>query len=292
MKKLLLLLALATAVTTVAFTGSAGAVQGGTRDDANTYSYVAMSVYYDADGVPLWRCSGTMISPTVYVTAGHCTGLDEGATPTHAELWFTPILTAADVGDYPFDGSSCTGHTGYPCTGDVGGTPVPHPGWTGELTTPNTHDMGVVHLDAAAPVTTFAQLAPARYLDGLAAGARGHENVNFTVVGYGVQFERPNLEIAKGQRYIGTVQLQDLRSNLAGGYEVRMTDAPGAGTGGSGTCFGDSGGPVFHTAANGTQYLVGDISWGTKYCKGTSAAYRLDSDSARSFLASQGVTLP
>ena len=27
----------------------------------------------DADGNPLWRCSGTLLSPTVYLTAGHCT---------------------------------------------------------------------------------------------------------------------------------------------------------------------------------------------------------------------------
>src|SRR4051794_22868902 len=99
MRKFSMLLALAAAVATVAFTGSAGAVQGGTLDAANTYSYVAMSVYYDAHGVPLWRCTGTMISARVYISAGHCTGLDEGATPTHAELWFTPALTAANVGD-------------------------------------------------------------------------------------------------------------------------------------------------------------------------------------------------
>jgi secreted trypsin-like serine protease len=283
MRKLLLLVAAAAAVAAVAVS-PAGAVQGGTFDAANAYSYVAMSVYYDAAGVPLWRCSGTMISPRVYVTAGHCTGLDEGSTPTHAELWFTNKLTAADVGDYPFDGSSCAGHTGYPCKGDVGGTPHPNPGWTGELTLPDTHDMGVVVLDSDAPVTTFAKLAPVGYLDALAT-TRGRQDVDFTVVGYGVQFERPNLEIAKAQRFVGTVQLQDLRSHLAGGAEVRFTDAAGAGTGGSGTCFGDSGGPVFHTAADGTQYLVADISWGTKYCKGTSAGYRLDTAAAQQFIA-------
>jgi secreted trypsin-like serine protease len=56
---------------------------------------------------------------------------------------------------------------------------------------------------------------------------------------------------------------------VRGGYEVRFTDAAGLGTGGSGTCFGDSGGPVLHTGANGVQVIVGEISWGT-YCKGTS----------------------
>jgi hypothetical protein len=217
--------------------------------------------------------------------AAVCVVAASPATPAHAELWFAPALTAADQGDYPFDGSSCAGYTGYPCRGDVGGTPYPNPGWTGELTTPDTHDMGVVVLDEDAPVTQFATLAPVGYLDGLAS-ARGKRNVNFTIVGYGVQFERPNLEIAKAQRFIGTVQLQDLRSHLAGGFEVRFTDSGGGGTGGSGTCFGDSGGPVFSTAPDGTQYLVADISWGTKYCKGTSAGYRLDRAAAQQFIAS------
>ena len=284
MRKLLLLALAAAAAVAASTAGTARAVQGGTFDAGNAYSYVAMSVYYDADGVPLWRCSGTMISARIYVTAGHCTGLDDGAVPAHAELWFTNSFTAADVGDYPFDGSSCAGYTGYPCQGDVGGTPHPNPGWTGSLTIPDTHDMGVVALDAPAPVTTFAQLAPVGYLDRLAT-ARGQQNVTFTVVGYGVQFERPNLEIAKGQRFIGTTQLQDPRSNQVGDAGVRMTDAPGGGTGGSGTCFGDSGGPVFHTGADGVQYLVADISAGTKYCKGTSYAYRLDTAAAQSFIA-------
>jgi hypothetical protein len=33
------------------------------------------------------------------------------------------------------------------------------------------------------------------------------------------------------------------------------------------------------------------ISFGTKYCNGTSGAFRLDNAQARSFLASQGVPL-
>ena len=33
--------------------------------------YVGLSVYYDADWNPMWRCSGAMISETVYLTATH-----------------------------------------------------------------------------------------------------------------------------------------------------------------------------------------------------------------------------
>jgi Trypsin len=286
MRKLLLL---AAAVATIAIVAAspAGAVQGGTPDTANVYPYVGMSVYYDAHGVPLWRCSGTLVSPQVYVTAGHCTGFDPdpdvNTSPVSSQIWFG--LGPFARGNWAGPGTTCTGKTGYPCSGDVGGLPVPHPQWNGFLTLPNTHDTGVVLLSTPWAVASYGHLAPAGYLDGLAT-TRGRQNVNFTIVGYGVQFELPIVEVAVVQRQIGTNQLQDLRSAIAGGYELVMTDASGGGTGGSGTCFGDSGGPVFH---NGL--LVGDISWGTKYCKGTSAAYRLDQESARSFLG-RFVALP
>jgi hypothetical protein len=278
-----LLTAIAAAVAAITILAApASAVQGGTPD-GNGHPYVGLSVYY-SHGVPLWRCSGTLLSPTVYVSAGHCTGIDpaDNVTPDHAEIWFSP--GPIPNGNYPFDGSSCAGYSGYPCKGDVSGTPHAHPGWNGFLTLPNTHDVGVVVLDKPMNGLGSATLAPKGYLDALAT-RRGQQNVNFTIVGYGVQFERPNLVVAVKQRVAGTNQLEDLRSHLADGYELLMTDSPGKGNGGSGTCFGDSGGPVFHTSDSGQTYLVADISFGTKYCKGVSGAYRLDQDSARSFLS-------
>ena len=134
------------------------------------------------------------------------------------------------LGSYAFDGNPCKAtDTGYPCKGEFTGTPVPHPGWNGALTVPNTHDMGVVQLTQA-PNKGLSKIAPLGYLDNLAT-KRGQQNVNFTVVGYGVQFERPNLEIAIKQRFVGTNQLQNLRSHIAGGYNLMMTDSNGGGTG-------------------------------------------------------------
>jgi Trypsin len=282
------LIAIAAAVAAVALLSTpAGAVQGGTPD-GNGHPNVGLSVFY-FHHVPLWRCSGTMVAPTVYLTAGHCTGVDPslGIAPDHAEVWFSsgPILS----GNYPGHGASCVGYTGYPCQGDVGGTPHPHPGWNGLLTFPNTHDMGVVVLDSA-PNKGLSPIAPSGYLDKLAT-ARGQQNVNFTVVGYGVQFERPNLEVAARARFVGTNQLQNLGSHIAGGYNLIMTDSNGNGTGGGGTCFGDSGGPIFHTDGNGNTWLVAVVSFGTKYCKGTSGAFRVDNTQARDFLGGFGVPL-
>ena len=284
-----LLTAIAAAVAAVALLSApAGAVQGATPD-GNGHPNVGLSVFL-YHGIPLWRCTGTMVAAKVYLTAGHCTGIDPdlGIAPDRAEVWFDtgPIPR----GTYAFDGTPCKAtDTGYPCKGEFTGTPVPHPGWNGFLTLPNTHDMGVVQLTQA-PNLGLTKIAPAGYLDNLAT-QRGQQNVNFTVVGYGVQFERPNLEVALRQRFVGTNQLQNLTSHLAGGYNLMMTDSPGNGTGGGGTCFGDSGGPILQTDANGQTWEVAVISFGTKYCHGISGAFRLDNTQARSFLASQGVPL-
>jgi hypothetical protein len=283
------LTAIAAAVAAVALLSApAGAVQGGTPDGSG-HPNVGLSVFL-YHNIPLWRCTGTMVAAQVYLTAGHCTGLDPdlGVAPDRAEVWFDsgPIPR----GTYAFDGNPCKAtDAGYPCQGEFTGTPVPHPGWNGFLTVPNTHDMGVVQLTAA-PNRGITKIAPAGYLDGLAT-RRGQQNVNFTVVGYGVQFERPNLEVAARTRFVGTNQLQNLSSHVAGGYNLMMTDSNGNGTGGGGTCFGDSGGPIFHTDTNGQVWQVAVISFGTKYCKGESGAFRLDNAQARGFLSSQGVPL-
>ena len=267
---------------------SAGAVQGGTPD-GNGHPNVGLSVFL-YHGIPLWRCTGTMVAAKVYLTAGHCTGIDTdlGVAPDSAQVWFAsgPIPR----GTHAFDGTPCKPtDTGYPCKGEFSGTPVPHPGWNGFLTQPNTHDIGVVQLTQA-PNVGLSRVAPAGYLDTLAT-QRGRQDVDFTIVGYGVQFESPNLEVALRQRFVGTNQLQNLRSHLAGGFNLIMSDSAGNGTGGSGTCFGDSGGPVFHTDSDGQVWQVAVISYGTKYCHGSSAAFRLDNAQARAFLSSQGVPL-
>jgi len=267
---------------------SAGAVQGGTPD-GNGHPNVGLSVFL-YHGIPLWRCTGTMVAAKVYLTAGHCTGIDTdlGVAPDSAQVWFTS--GAIPRGTHGFDGTPCKPtDTGYPCKGEFSGTPVPHPGWNGFLTQPNTHDIGVVQLTQA-PNVGLSKVAPAGYLDTLAT-QRGRQDVDFTIVGYGVQFERPNLDVALRQRFVGTNQLQNLRSHLAGGFNLIMSDSAGNGTGGSGTCFGDSGGPVFHTDSDGQVWQVAVISYGTKYCHGSSAAFRLDNAQARAFLSSQGVPL-
>lgn len=232
--------------------------------DGNAHPYVGMSAYYDAAGNPLWLCSGTLISPTTYVTAGHCAGKDtEGHVPAFAVLYFAENPSSAAP--------------------SAVGIPVADPQWTGALEKGDTHDIGVVHIvQQLGPLPTQYATLPSRgYVDGLTT-KRGQKDTGFSVVGYGVYDITPKVESWIPQRWLGATQLQ-----TADAYNLRMTDAPGAGTGGSGTCYGDSGGAVLQGST-----LVGVISFGTKYCMGTSGAYRLDTPGARAFLASQGVALP
>ena len=89
--------------------------------DGDEHPYVGMMVA-DVDGEPAWRCSGTLIAPTVFLTAGHCVfGADA------ARVWFDTDLT--DNPEYPYGGVT-----------SIKGTPIAHPGYDGTLALPNTSE--------------------------------------------------------------------------------------------------------------------------------------------------------
>jgi hypothetical protein len=275
---LILLAVVVTAVSVGA--GLARAILFGTPDATNQYAGVGLIVFYDAHNFPLWKCTGALVSPTVLLTAGHCTGFDpaSGFTPARAQVWFSngypkEIPPGTLITENAPPDATCDGYTGYPCTGDVGGTPKPHPGWTGEFTFPNTNDIGVVVLDHAVSLPTY-KLAPVGTLDGLAARKAGP---TFGIVGYGATQAKP-VQGGPRTRYVGSVQLLSLDKKDVDGFGIRMSANPGKG---SAICFGDSGGPVF---LNGQ--IVGISSWvQNDPCRGFSGAYRVDTQYARDFLA-------
>ncbi len=126
MNKTVALLA-ALAIVVAIGVGPAGAITDGVPDNAG-HPYVGLMSAHDSDGNPLWRCSGTLLSPTVFLTAGHCTE----APAAHVEIWFAAhIDTDTNYVAKSAGGTGCANAavTGYPCHGDVGGTPHPHPNY-------------------------------------------------------------------------------------------------------------------------------------------------------------------
>src|SRR5215213_4148501 len=179
--------------------------------DGTQHPYVGLVVFYK-NGVPTHRCSGTLLSARVFLTAGHCTsGMDS------ARVWFDPQVTGA---------------TGYPTKGGVTGRPRTHPNYGQSF--PNTSDLGIVRLDRPVNISQYGKLPELGALDSLAT-RRGQQDQTLTVVGYGVQEIRPDFQ-ADRERYQATSKLVNLRSALTDGYNLHASNNPGIG---GGTCFGD-----------------------------------------------------
>lgn len=248
--------------------GAASAVTDGELD-GERHPYVGLMVAQTANGAPLWRCSGTLISPTIFLTAGHCTE----APAAHVEIWF-----AADV-------ESGIPQNGYPNKGDVGGTPYTHPQYN-----PNAFylfDLGVVKLDKPLKMKKYGTLPKQDVLDQLAT-KRGTQNVTFTAVGYGLQESFPDAASWKENnqrvRMLARPHLIQINGGLVGDFSVLLSNNANTG----GTCFGDSGGPNFIGDSN----VVGGVtSFGLNgNCAGTGGVYRVDKADDLNWLATFGVT--
>jgi hypothetical protein len=270
-------LALATLAVSLGTVGTAWAITGGELD-GNAHPNVAMIVFYQPDG--RFRCSATLVSETVLVTAAHCADGDLGKVVVTFDSVAPDSPRATDD---PGDGTSEIGYTGGAADGVhwFTGTPHAHPLWTGKLQLNDLHDVGVVVLDQPYTKAELAPLAPAGYLDGLASGNGGLNKQTFTVVGYGVFFEKPS----DGPQRPTTVSDRTRRVTTAVGQNItsqtlKLAENQKDSRAGGGTCFGDSGGPVFHDG-----YLVGDTSFGaSQFCRSAGGYYRLDTADARSFL--------
>lgn len=254
---------------------SAPGVTGGELD-GNGHPNVALITFYQPDG--RFRCSATLVSPTVLVTAAHCTDGVRGKTLVSFASDGPPLPRAADDTG---NGMSQTGFTTAPA-GWLAGTPHTHPLWDGELQLNDLHDVGVVVLDAPYTDAGPASLPPEGYLDGVAARKGGLSKQSFEVVGYGVFFEKPSSgpkkpsAVSDRKRRFTTAVGQNLTSQV-----LKLAESAKDSRAGGGTCFGDSGGPVFHGG-----YIVADTSFGgSQFCTGGNGGYyRLDIDDARGFL--------
>ncbi|RPJ51944.1 MAG: serine protease [Chloroflexi bacterium] len=234
--------------------GAVYAVTDGTPD-GNGHPYVGLMIAQDADLNPLWRCSGTLIAPKLFLTAGHCTE----SPAAHVEIWFD-----ADV-------ESGVPANGYPYTGQVGGTPYTHPQYNPDAF--YLYDLGVVVLDKEVKMSKYGALPKLDQLDTLVS-RRGQQDVTFTAVGYGLQMSFPDAAAWKEHnvkvRMVATPKLLQINTGFTGDGSLLLSNNANTG----GTCFGDSGGPNFIGSSN----VVGGVtSFGmNSTCAGTGGVYRVD----------------
>ena len=283
MRKLLLLCAVfATAV----FVLPAAAVTDGELD-GDGHPFVGLMVAQDEDGNPLWRCSGTLMSSTLFLTAGHCTE----APADHVEIWFDSELIVTDPAyvSVAAGGSGCDNPlvTGYPCDGDVGGTPYTHPDYDANAF--YLHDLGLVVLDDPYVLDEYGVLPQLNQLDALET-QRGKQDVTFTAVGYGLQKSFPDAAAWKVQadkiRMVSHPRLIQINNGYVGDFSILLSNNAHTG----GTCFGDSGGPNFIGDSN---VLAGVTSFGKNgNCAGTGGVYRVDKADDLEWLATFGLFPP
>ncbi len=251
-KKMLVIMLTLIAVFAIAIAPVAAITNG--ELDGDGHPFVGLMVAQDANGNPLWRCSGTLLSPTVFLTAGHCTE----APAAHVEIWFD-----ADV-------ESGIPANGYPFNGDVGGTPYTHPDYN-----PNAffvRDVGVVVLDTPfqSPNGVYGELPALNQFDAFKT-RRGLQNVTFTAVGYGLQRINPVFVEAERVRMVARPHLIQINvPGFTGNFSLLLSNNHSTG----GTCFGDSGGPNFLGASN---IVAGVTSFGINgNCAGTGGVFRMD----------------
>jgi secreted trypsin-like serine protease len=204
-----------------------------------------------SDGTWIY-CSGTLISATVFLTAAHC-----GEEGERVGVTFDPDYVAGDKVYY----------------GTFHADPL-YPGPTSDA-----HDIAVVVLDKAVKGITPARLPAADSLSGLSSTQQ------FTSVGYGA-YEVTNEPGGHAYLYDDVRMVATGTLNSINKTWLRISMNPSTGNGG--TCYGDSGGPNFL----GTTDVVAAITiTGDAVCRSTNVDYRLDTPSARAFLA-QFVALP
>jgi len=230
--------------------GVASAITFGQPDGNRHPNVGALVGTFDGQTYPY--CSGTLISPTVFLTAAHC---DIGTSTVYVT----------------FDSAYTSKSKLYE------GTFHADPLYNQSQSDP--HDIAVVVFEKPIEGIEPAQLPTLGQFEEV-----DHDQ-QFTAVGYGGQ-EALNQPGGPVIGYLDTREYAVSTFNAVGPGYLRLSQNAAHGDGG--TCYGDSGGPNFL----GTTDVVAAITiTGDAICRATNVVYRLDTESARAFLG-QYVTLP
>jgi secreted trypsin-like serine protease len=259
----------------------ASAITYGFVDSNNTFRNTGAFIVKTSNGQIFPICSGTLITPNVFLTAAHCTSFYTQELAPEGDVAYVSLDPSI-----PF-GSLTSNKTELLSVAHV----VSNPNFNQAQS--DSGDIGVLILNRDVRGVTPATLPSCGLLDQLVA-QNGLKTATFTNAGYGVQ----NRVVGGGVPFF-----QDLNpiprmfsfsafNSLNGGY-MRLSQNNSTGNGG--TCFGDSGGPNFLTV-NNQQLIVSITITGDTVCRSTNVVYRLDTVSAQGFLAyvnaAFGTTIP
>jgi secreted trypsin-like serine protease len=250
---------------------SATAVTNGTLDGDGHPAVLLLLM--EVDGQPAFRCSGTLIAPTYFLTAGHCAGAPD-------EFSGMRVFYDSDVEA----GRGITNNYPY-----GGGNSVEAVRWAAHPEYPNApffvHDVGMVELAEPVPLpagTVYGTLPSVDSFDEWKT-RRGHNDVWFTSVGYGLQQSFPDAAYWKTSntrtRYVAYPHLLQINTpGFTGDFSLLLSNNANTG----GTCFGDSGGPNF---LRGTSIVAGITSFGINgNCAGTGGVFRTDRQNVQDFI--------
>jgi secreted trypsin-like serine protease len=210
-------------------------------------------------------CSGTLVRPTLFLTAGHCmSGWPEGT-----QFWVTFSPTYDESAAAPSGLVGVSGFTVHEGFGQLGGGS-------------DAHDLAIVTL-ASAQSATPAQLPTLGLLNTLSQ--QQLRQLGFTTVGYGIVRNSkkggPHALIDETNRLVAQQTLLSLQP-------AWLTLSMNPSTGSGGTCYGDSGGPHFLGGMT-SRLLVSLTVTGDRWCRATDKTYRLDTPSAQEFLSRFGL---
>ena len=245
------------------FARQAAAITGGQLDENNIYSNVGcLFVPGDSEFPPWVSASGTLIHPRVLLTAGHVTAFfdEHDLAAQYFRVSFGNNINVDDPANW-YEIETWVTHPDYDDTG---------------MNNPRYNDVGVIILKQPVAHVTPAQLPPyAGFLDDLKAWhvlrKPGEGGALLTVAGYGSTLDWPPPESIPGdglRRFVQTECLSLTKSWLF----TLMNPATGNGAGG----YGDSGGPNFWVAPDGSLVLVAITSRGDPNLVAANIAWRAD----------------
>lgn len=256
--------------------GPAAAITGG-EPDGNDHPNVGLILFYDSTG--RYRCTATLISPTVLLTAAHCTDGVVGSVLVD----FDTVITETGPNPYAPAANPAAGYTDaeIAAMGELSGTAYTHTDYSDFTDMRNWNDVGVVVLDqpvAIAPAT----MAPQDYLNQFTPNVLN--KTAFGVVGYGTEVRQA--ETGPQQPTPMSYPLIRRQTSVIG---QKLTPQILQGNGnehdnraGGGTCFGDSGGPIFHDGL-----IVGVTSYGyTSNCRYIDGYQRVDIEGVQTWVNS------